>query len=124
MAKYTHHNQAINTKIVNDQSLVRSIKSGTLLTRGEGEFSKRVRMKGADQTMLSAKDLVDFFKTPVKKKDLIKLVCSYFQIDGARYLFETQLINNINRKITKETIEVLPKSNQEETVTMLFFMQR
>ena len=123
MAKYAHHNQAINTKIVNDQSLVRSIKSGTLLTRGEEEFSKRVRMKGVDQTMLSGKELVDFFKTPVKKKYLIKLVCSYFQIDGPRYLFETQLINKINRKITKETIEVLPISNQEETV-MLFFMQR
>ena len=90
LEKYSHHNHAINNKIVTDQYSVYSIKSGTLLTSGEGEFPKRIRIKGVDKKLLRGKDFVHFFKFLVNKKDLIKLVCSYFQIDEARYLFDTQ----------------------------------
>ena len=50
----------------------------------------------------------------IDKKDLIKLVCSYFQTDECRNLFDIPLsINsgeNIWSIITKEATEVLPRS--------------
>ena len=59
--------------------------------------------------MLCGIDWVNFFINPENKKDLIKPVCSYFQTDDCRNLFEILLIvssgENIWSSITKKRLK-------------------
>ena len=88
VAKNTHQNHVIKVQNAKGQYLVCNIKSGTLLTPGEDEISRRVSLKSADQNMLGGKDWANFFNNPENKNGLIKLV-----IKG-RNLFEIPLIIN------------------------------
>ena len=56
VAKRAHENQAINTEIVNNPYLVRSIKRDKRLIRGKREISQRFHIKRVDQKMLSGID--------------------------------------------------------------------
>ena len=70
--------------------------------------SQKVHIRSVDQKMLSGIDWETF---------LIKLVCCYFQADESRNLSEIPLINNHGESTsrnTKETIQVLLKSNHED----------
>lgn len=110
-AKLTHQYQAINVEIVNNQYT----KGGIRLTCGKGNFTRK---------LLSVIDWANFFNNPKNKKDLIKLVCSYFQTDQYTNLFEIPLIINIGENtysITKEKIEVSLISNHEEDDTRFIF---
>ena len=109
-AKLTHQYQAINVEIVNNQYT----KGGIRLTCGKGNFTRK---------LLSVIDWANFFNNPKNKKDLIKLVCSYFQTDQYTNLFEIPLIINIGENtysITKEKIELLPISNHEDDTRFIF----
>ena len=64
MPKIAHQNHAINVENDNDQYLVCSIMRGTLLTRGEGEIFRRVRLNSVDQNILGGKDYEIIFNNP------------------------------------------------------------
>ena len=67
----------------------------------------------------------NFFTNPKNKTNLFKPVCSHFQADECRNLFEILLIinsvENIQSSITKETIEVFPITKHEQADTRLIF---
>lgn len=49
--------------------------------------------------MLNGKDQVNFFKNRKNKKELIKLVCSYFQEDEDKALFQIPFIINSSENV-------------------------
>ena len=109
--KHGPQNQAINIEIFNNQYI-------------SGGAQLKCREEDSTQKMLSGIDSANFFNNLEIKKDLVKLVCSYFQIDDCRNLFEFPLIISSGENIwniAKETIEVLPISNHEKAETKLIF---
>lgn len=69
VAKHDKQNQAISVEFSNHQY----IKGGTRLTRGQGQISQKVKIKSANEKMLSDKDSLNH---PENEKDWDKLACS------------------------------------------------
>lgn len=76
----TYKIKQLTLKISNDQY----VKSGTRLTRGKGDVFQEAQTKEGNPKN--------------KKKHLIKLVCSYFQTNEDRNLFEIPLVVNSGKK--------------------------
>lgn len=76
----TYKIKQLTLKISNDQY----VKSGTRLTRGKGDVFQEAHTKEGNPKN--------------KKKHLIKLVCSYFQTNEDRNLFEIPLVVNSGKK--------------------------
>ena len=117
-----HESQAVQIDIVNDQYLRQSTKSGTRVIRADGEVSQRVHIKSVDQKMLSGKEWEEFFHNGENKEDLIALACSFYKSEEGRELFRIPLVINSGEevwKISRNTIEMLPRCNHEEADTRL-----
>lgn len=76
----TYKIKQLTLKISNDQY----VKSGTRLTRGKGDVFQEAHTKEGNPKN--------------EKKHLIKLVCSYFQTNEDRNLFEIPLVVNSGKK--------------------------
>ena len=85
------------------------IKGATWLICGKLTFT---------QKMLSGISWTIFFNHSENKKDLLKLVYSYFQTDECRNLFETTLIINSGENIWSISKEIM-KSCQYQTMKKL-----
>lgn len=97
----TYKIKQLTLKISNDQY----VKSGTRLTRGKGDVFQEAHTKEG-----SPKN---------KKKHLIKLVCSYFQTNEDRNLFEIPLVVNSGKQIWRVTKEKTVKSFKHQTMKKL-----
>ena len=74
--------------------------------------------------MVSGSDWGNYFNNSENKKDLITLVCSYFQTDENKVLFEIPLIINNGENalgITKETIKNFITLKNHEAEKRLIF---
>lgn len=90
----TYKIKQLTLKISNDQY----IKSGTKLTRWKGHVFQEAHTKEDNPKN--------------QKKHLIKLVCSYFQTNEDRNLFEITLVVNSGKQIWRVTKKKTVKSSK------------